>query len=392
MFNVYIFLNLESADELRRDAGKSNHRITNSLHDNLMELLTSCESFELRVSTLEQKCDDNFRELFALCEKTQQQQAFNSKMEQPQEDKKPCEAPAAPGLAPAVQLLTQAEAVQPAQDVATSRSQIQALAPSSRYSHRQWSPQMNRAPSIPHAPQFLAGSSPGTVNPSTMTTSDPSFYFLQESQIDPSCQHTPQFLVGSPPDMLVPFTTSTSVQIQPDFNFNFLPSQESQIDLQSPHMDPAAQWYPVPEYGVKVIGTENEFDRKETNKISPAVIFSEDVQDWTSSEFSFGFDVEEELLANTNIIEPAATHAELTVMEQESVNFKISTDIVPDHKYSLLVGRGGETIDAIREESGAHVTIKEKTDKPPIKYFEVTYSGTVHSVSLAKVMVDKILK
>ena len=387
-----MFICLESADELRRDAGKSNHRITNSLHDNLMELVTSCESFELRVSTLEQKCDENFRELFALCEKTHQQQAFNSKMEQPQEDKKPCEAPAAPGLAPAVQLLTQPEAVQPAKDVATSRSQIQALAPSSRYSHRQWSPQMNRAPSIPHAPQFLAGISQCTFNPSTMTTSDPSFYFLQESQIDPSCQHTPQFLVGSPPDMLVPFTTSISVQIQPDFNFNFLPSQESQIDPQSPHMDPAAQWYPVPEYGVKVIGTENEFDRKKTNKISPAVIFSEDVQDWTSSEFSFGFDVKEELLANTNIIEPAATHAELTVTEQESVNFKISTDIVPDHKYSLLVGRGGETIDAIREESGAHVTIKEKTDKPPIKYFEVTYSGTVHSVSLAKVMVDKILK
>ena len=381
-----MFLCLETAGEPRKDAEKSNHRFTNPLHDNLMELLTSCESFDLRVSVLEQKCDENFRELFALFEKTQQQQADNSKMEQPQEDKKPCEAPAAPPLAPAVPLLTQPEAVQPAQDVA--------IAPSSRYSHRQWSPHTNRAPSIPHAPQFHVGSSPGMVIPSTMTTSvpDPSFYFLQESQIDPSCPHTPQFLVGSQPDIVIPFTSSPSVPIQPDFNFNFLPSQESQVDLASTHMDPAVQWYPDPENGVKVIKTENEFDRKETNKISPVVIFSEDVQDWTSSEFSFGFDVKEELVANTNIIEPAATHAEFTTTEQESVNFKISTDIVPDHQYSLLVGREGETIDAIREVSGAHVTIKEKTDKPPIKYYEVTYSGTVNSVSLAKEMVDKILK
>ena len=66
---------------------------------------------------------------------------------------------------------------------------------------------------------------------------------------------------------------------------------------------------------VEVITTEDEFDRKETNKNSPVVIFSEDVQDWTSSEFSFGFDVNEELVANTNIMEPAATHAEFTMEE-----------------------------------------------------------------------------
>ena len=67
-------------------------------------------------------------------------------------------------------------------------------------------------------------------------------------------------------------------------------------------------------------------------------------------------------------------------------------DIITDDKYSLLVGKEGETIDAIREESGATVTIMEKTDKPPSKYYEVSYSGSFSCVSLAREMVDNIVK
>jgi len=59
---------------------------------------------------------------------------------------------------------------------------------------------------------------------------------------------------------------------------------------------------------VEVITTEDEFDKKETNKESPVVIFSENCQDWTSSEFTFGFDVNEELVANTNTVENVANN------------------------------------------------------------------------------------
>ena len=51
---------------------------------------------------------------------------------------------------------------------------------------------------------------------------------------------------------------------------------------------------------IRVITTEEEFDQKETNEHSPVVIFSENNQDWTSSEFTFGFDVNEDLVANSN--------------------------------------------------------------------------------------------
>ena len=76
---------------------------------------------------------------------------------------------------------------------------------------------------------------------------------------------------------------------------------------------------------------------------------------------------------------------------KEPVIFK-AIDIVPEDKYSLLVGKEGETIDAIREESGATVTIMEKRDKPPSKYYEVSYSGSFSCVSLAREMVDNIVK
>ena len=75
----------------------------------------------------------------------------------------------------------------------------------------------------------------------------------------------------------------------------------------------------------------------------------------------------------------------------EPVIFK-ATDIIPEDKYLLLMGKEEETIDAIREESGATVTIKEKTDKPPSKYYKVSYSGSFSCVSLAREMVENIVK
>ena len=49
---------------------------------------------------------------------------------------------------------------------------------------------------------------------------------------------------------------------------------------------------------VAVVTCPEEFEKKVANKDSPVVIFSEeDGQNWTSSEFTFGFDVNEELMA-----------------------------------------------------------------------------------------------
>ena len=49
---------------------------------------------------------------------------------------------------------------------------------------------------------------------------------------------------------------------------------------------------------VSVVTCPEEFEKKVANKDSPVVIFSEEEgQDWTSSEFTFGFDVNEELMA-----------------------------------------------------------------------------------------------
>ena len=66
-------------------------------------------------------------------------------------------------------------------------------------------------------------------------------------------------------------------------------------------------------------------------------------------------------------------------------------DIVPEEKYSLLVGTEGKTIDAIRQLSGAQISIKEKRDKPPNLYYEVHYYGDPGSVKYAREMVSNIV-
>lgn len=53
---------------------------------------------------------------------------------------------------------------------------------------------------------------------------------------------------------------------------------------------------------IEVITSEDEFNRRKADNSAPVVIFSETAQDWTSSEFTFGFDVNEDLVANSNTI------------------------------------------------------------------------------------------
>ena len=181
--NLIIVFCLESAEEERRKTEKSNDR--NSLNDNLLELLTSCESFELRVSVLEQNCDENFRELFKLIEKTRQQQRENQLWIVQQKDAERCrkaleelavpppplefspplEFPAKRPLAPAVSLFSHpplsfgdftqnqlsilmqegklplsTDNSEPLQPAATAPA---VLAPSYQHIQREWSPYMN---------------------------------------------------------------------------------------------------------------------------------------------------------------------------------------------------------------------------------------------------------
>ena len=62
----------------------------------------------------------------------------------------------------------------------------------------------------------------------------------------------------------------------------------------------------------EVVATEEEFDRKETNKEKPIVIFSENPQEWKSAEidFGFGFDVDEDLVARAAMAAPAEDNVE----------------------------------------------------------------------------------
>jgi len=52
---------------------------------------------------------------------------------------------------------------------------------------------------------------------------------------------------------------------------------------------------------IEVVTNEDEFNRRKADNSAPVVIFSENnEQDWTSAEFTFGFDVNEELVANSS--------------------------------------------------------------------------------------------
>jgi len=51
---------------------------------------------------------------------------------------------------------------------------------------------------------------------------------------------------------------------------------------------------------IEVVTNEDEFNRRKADNSAPVVIFSENDQDWTSAEFTFGFDVNEDLVANSS--------------------------------------------------------------------------------------------
>ena len=80
----------------------------------------------------------------------------------------------------------------------------------------------------------------------------------------------------------------------------------------------------------------------------------------------------------------------------ENAEHQLNTEIVAveniaEDQYSLLVGLGGATINLIRDQSGATITIKERIDKPPNKYYEVFYSGFEDQVENAKRLVASVL-
>jgi len=51
---------------------------------------------------------------------------------------------------------------------------------------------------------------------------------------------------------------------------------------------------------IEVVTSEDEFNRRKADNSAPVVIFSENDQDWTSAEFTFGFDINEDLVANSS--------------------------------------------------------------------------------------------
>ena len=63
------------------------------------------------------------------------------------------------------------------------------------------------------------------------------------------------------------------------------------------------------------------------------------------------------------------------------------TICIDEAQYSSLVGIGGKKIDSIRDKTQAKITIKEKKDKPPHKYYEVQIEGTCEKVDEAKTMI-----
>ena len=74
--------------------------------------------------------------------------------------------------------------------------------------------------------------------------------------------------------------------------------EEGEDDVVSEESDKNNNNNPTCDEKVSVVTCPEEFEKKVANKDSPVVIFSEeDGQDWTSSEFTFGFDVNEELMA-----------------------------------------------------------------------------------------------
>jgi len=63
---------------------------------------------------------------------------------------------------------------------------------------------------------------------------------------------------------------------------------------------------------IEVVTSEDEFNRRKADNSAPVVIFSETDQDWTSSEFTFGFDVNLDLVANSSTVNPMESNNNLS--------------------------------------------------------------------------------
>ena len=92
---------------------------------------------------------------------------------------------------------------------------------------------------------------------------------------------------------------------------------------------------------------------------------------------------------STNIFNSNLGHL-MPFTSQKTDNVPSISMTFPEEKYSLLVGKAGETINNIREASGAAISInlKDKTDK---LYYEVVINGSEYQVKKAKFMIDKVI-
>jgi len=80
----------------------------------------------------------------------------------------------------------------------------------------------------------------------------------------------------------------------------FLDSTTVPDDEQRPEEEVAASEISIID-NIEVVTNEDEFNRRKADNSAPVVIFSENnEQDWTSAEFTFGFDVNEDLVANSS--------------------------------------------------------------------------------------------
>jgi len=67
---------------------------------------------------------------------------------------------------------------------------------------------------------------------------------------------------------------------------------------------------------IEVVSTEDEFNRKKADNSAAVVILGDSDQDWRSSEFSFGFDINEDLVANGVTGDVGDVHQELVQGQQ----------------------------------------------------------------------------
>jgi len=383
-FCNWIVICLETAEEARREAETSKQR--NPLNDNLLELLSSCESFELRVSILEKNCHENFRELFALCENTQQQQqADNPRLErrvatlldtvkrfdetrEKREDELETEIK---------KLKDQVETVYVSAENNPNYSYIHILV-----RIKELESDMRHLKGMVKVPPPDAAPAPAPVPETARNvdeTREKSFNELETEITKMKKQHESEIskLKGRLELLSATMAPPAAFSTQPVPVPALATLQPATIPTMTPTLDLThfiSQPQPSVYLGAPLQAVSTQ------SSLPPSYFYNSSAQ----PPSVIPPPVVKPVLPGQTYVPP--------FLAGSSPPFHGNViDIVPDHKYSLLVGRAGKTINAIREESGATVTIKEKTDKPPSKYYEVSYSGNCDSIAIAREMVSQVL-